>query len=126
MSTHRSSSLTNGHEKTLTISSTATAVGDPYPSSPMVTSPGYDSFEFGDADSVPPSHRHRTLVLCFDGTGQSPRFRLQPVALTPRFRYPLGDQFDDDVSLPLLIHFAWTHIAVCFNRTRTSLILSLF
>jgi len=35
------------------------------------------------ADVIPPVHTHRTIVLCFDGT---------------------GDQFDSDVSLPWTIH----------------------
>jgi len=78
MSTHLNGSPTRGHEKTLTISSTATATGDTYPDFPMVTSPGGESdSEFGDTDSIPPTHKHRNLILCFDGT---------------------GDQFDDDNS----------------------------
>ncbi|KXN83327.1 hypothetical protein AN958_01563 [Leucoagaricus sp. SymC.cos] len=43
----------------------------------MVASPVCDSFDLRDTESVPPTHRHRTLILCFDGT---------------------GDQFDDDNS----------------------------
>ncbi|KAF9449973.1 hypothetical protein P691DRAFT_811324 [Macrolepiota fuliginosa MF-IS2] len=77
MSTHPSNPSTHGHEKSLTISSTATATGDLYPGFPMVTSPECESFDLGYTDSVPPTHKHRTLVLCFDGT---------------------GDQFDDDNS----------------------------
>lgn len=51
--------------------------GDQDISFPVVTSPESESFELHDTESIPPTHTHRTLVLCFDGT---------------------GDQFDDDNS----------------------------
>ncbi|KAF8650269.1 hypothetical protein AX16_005323 [Volvariella volvacea WC 439] len=52
---------------------------DPYPEFPKVTSPSTPNGNATqeDSDTVPPTHKHRTLVLCFDGT---------------------GDQFDDDNS----------------------------
>jgi len=50
-----------------------------YPGFTKTTSPGGESEaeSFDDDDIVPPTHEHRTLVLCFDGT---------------------GDQFDEDNS----------------------------
>lgn len=70
MATIPNGSPTRGHEKHLTVSSTATAMGDAYPGFPKVASPGAESeSDFGDTDSVPPTHKHRTLILCFDGTG---------------------------------------------------------
>ncbi|KAJ3573149.1 hypothetical protein NP233_g2619 [Leucocoprinus birnbaumii] len=77
---HTSTSSSQGHKKSLTVSSTATAVSnDTGMSSPLVTSPesSDSTFELHDTESIPPDHDHRTLVLCFDGT---------------------GDQFDDDNS----------------------------
>ena len=44
---------------------------------------------------VPPQHSHRSLVLCFDGTGKN---------TTHHHTYSdstLGDQFDDDVAISL-------------------------
>jgi len=34
------------------------------------TSPTSDFSEINDAESVPPTHKYRTLILCFDGTGK--------------------------------------------------------
>lgn len=61
--------LTINH-KNLTIDSKA---DDQYADFTKTTSPGGGSdtimsFESND-DIIPPTHRHRTLVLCFDGTG---------------------------------------------------------
>ncbi|TFK66192.1 hypothetical protein BDN72DRAFT_871607 [Pluteus cervinus] len=59
-------------------SSESGSESDPYPGFPKVGSPQRSEFNHHSADEViPPSHEHRTLVLCFDGT---------------------GDQFDDDNS----------------------------
>ncbi|KAJ3574362.1 hypothetical protein NP233_g1816 [Leucocoprinus birnbaumii] len=70
-------SSSQGHKKALTISSTATVTSDPEMFFPVMTSPESELFEIHDTESIPPDHKHRTLVLCFDGT---------------------GDQFDDDNS----------------------------
>ena len=43
---------------------------DLFPGVPKVATPKGDTFEFGLEDVVPPTHDHRTLVLCFDGTGE--------------------------------------------------------
>ena len=58
------------------------------PASPTGTSQGAPPLEPQWADYVvPPSHRHRTLIICFDGT---------------------GDQFDADVSpFDLLLCLSW-------------------
>ncbi|GLB43692.1 putative uncharacterized alpha/beta hydrolase domain (DUF2235) [Lyophyllum shimeji] len=55
------------------------AAFDQYPGFTKTTSPGGESStgSFDDDDIIPPTHHHRTLVLCFDGT---------------------GDQFDEDNS----------------------------
>ncbi|KAF8167168.1 hypothetical protein B0H34DRAFT_791932 [Crassisporium funariophilum] len=72
------------NEKSLTIDShfTRTPSQDQYPGFPKMaspTSPSGDgsSSEYSSEPTIPPNHSHRTLVLCFDGT---------------------GDQFDDDNS----------------------------
>ncbi|KAF8079272.1 hypothetical protein FPV67DRAFT_1691876 [Lyophyllum atratum] len=66
------------NKKSLTIDSPT--ICDEYPGFAKTTSPGgeseADSFDEDD-DIIPPTHRHRTLILCFDGT---------------------GDQFDEDNS----------------------------
>lgn len=48
-------------------------------------------------DVIPPAHTHRTLVLCFDGT---------------------GDQFDTDVSSPGILPLSL--LMMHYPRTRTS------
>jgi len=71
------------------------------------TSPTSDSSEVNDAESVPPTHKHRTLILCFDGTGKILCcLSAHPLVIvseltecwSPFFGLS-GDQFDDDVSL---------------------------
>jgi len=76
----RPGTLSSTNEKTLSVDSQSSRspILDPYLGFEKVTSPGGDSeaSQFIEP-TVPPSHNHRTLVLCFDGT---------------------GDQFDDDNS----------------------------
>ncbi|KIM38234.1 hypothetical protein M413DRAFT_30356 [Hebeloma cylindrosporum] len=68
-------------EKTLTLDSTVSQ--DQYPGFPKALSPGASTSDESEdpprplEPTVPPNHDHRTLVLCFDGT---------------------GDQFDEDNS----------------------------
>ncbi|KAH9486042.1 hypothetical protein JR316_0000106 [Psilocybe cubensis] len=73
----RSKTMTSIDEKAL---STDSSISDQYPGFPKTTSPRaegdsgfYDKLE----PTIPPTHKHRTVILCFDGT---------------------GDQFDDDNS----------------------------
>jgi hypothetical protein len=47
-------------------------------------------------ETVPPHHAHRTLVLCFDGTGALLHDTQMLIFMT---FLPAGDQFDDDVSV---------------------------
>jgi hypothetical protein len=89
------------HQKTLTIDS-ATAHSDEYPGFIKTTSPrglktDTDSDSFLDEDIIPPNHTHRTLVLCFDGTGGSVS-SLHGGLLMIVYLVNKGDQFDEDVS----------------------------
>jgi hypothetical protein len=62
------------NHKNLTIDSIAS---DLYPGFIKTTSPGQDSdsYSFSDDEIIPPTHKRRTLVLCFDGTG-GPHIRI--------------------------------------------------
>ncbi|KAF9528165.1 hypothetical protein CPB83DRAFT_855015 [Crepidotus variabilis] len=81
MAHNRTSTMSSIDEKGLTIDSkfTQSPMDDSFPGFPKARSlAGAGSTSSDDIEpTVPPSHRHRTLVLCFDGT---------------------GDQFDDDNS----------------------------
>ena len=76
------------HKRELTVSSIdekgdvidsaygASPAYDSFPGFPKVRSPAADSTGYSVSSdelepTVPPDHRHRTLVLCFDGTGGS-------------------------------------------------------
>lgn len=64
----------SAYTNSLTIDSVTAAHSDEYPGFVKTTSPqaykgDTDSDSFGDDDIIPPTHAHRTLVLCFDGTG---------------------------------------------------------
>jgi uncharacterized protein (DUF2235 family) len=80
MTHDRPATAPSSNEKKLSIDSRSptTLVNDVYLNRPRVTTPECDSQTSRLIEpTVPPSHDHRTLVLCFDGT---------------------GDQFDDDNS----------------------------
>jgi hypothetical protein len=89
----------SAHKKSLTIESTTAAHCDEYSGFVKTTSPrglkeDTDSDSFFDDDIIPPTHAHRTLVLCFDGTGKSLSSLNTPPMLTVMSK---GDQFDEDV-----------------------------
>jgi hypothetical protein len=70
-----------------------------FPHGPL-KSPSRESADSSDSQytepTIPPNHRHRTLVLCFDGTGNgSCSFESSHTFLT--ISPCPGDQFDDDV-----------------------------
>ncbi|KDR86028.1 hypothetical protein GALMADRAFT_399158 [Galerina marginata CBS 339.88] len=83
MATHnRSVTISSMTDNTLSVDSRFTQ--DQYPGFPKVSSPsgaGSDESSSGSEvplePTIPPDHKHRTVILCFDGT---------------------GDQFDDDNS----------------------------
>jgi len=72
-------------------------IDDYYPEFQKVTSPiGESHTSHGLVEAtVPPGHTHRTLVLCFDGTGTISRISALWCSSHELLR--LGDQFDDDV-----------------------------
>jgi len=65
--------------------------------SPMSPSFASDLVEARDSESVPPTHKHRTLILCFDGTGKI----YSLIRCLKLMSYFSGDQFDDDVNFHL-------------------------
>ena len=76
----RSGTLSSTNEKAMTINSDCL---DEYPGFPKVASPGIissredsTSSHFEDLEpTIPPTHKHRTVILCFDGTGMLWRLR---------------------------------------------------
>ncbi len=85
---------------------------DRFPEIPNVGSPGrmandHASFTDEEEDEViPPNHAHRTLVLCFDGTGEfclSVAFELRDYLRLLTGCVTAGDQFDDDVGVSYVV-----------------------
>jgi len=94
---HTANPTTFTHEKTLTLDSSISQ--DHYPGFPKTFSPGGNTSD-ESGPTVPPNHEHRTLVLCFDGTGMWIFIVIFRTSYLKRI-LTLGDQFDDDVR-PLL------------------------
>jgi len=73
MPSHTPNSAMSQHEKTLTIDSSI--LQDQYPGFLETLSPGGNTSDDSGGPlrplerTVPPHHEHRTLILCFDGTG---------------------------------------------------------
>lgn len=64
----------SNHPKSTTFDSNTATHSDEYSgfiktSSPTALRADTDSDSFYDDEIIPPTHTHRTLVLCFDGTG---------------------------------------------------------
>ena len=79
-----SETQTSGRQKSLTIDSTTAAPSDEYPGFFKTTSGlkgDTDSDLFYDHDIIPAKHEHRTVVLCFDGTG---KFLSSPAMRSPK------------------------------------------
>jgi len=82
---------------TNTFSSTMMPSDDHDMYSPMSPSFASDLVEARDSESVPPTHKNRTLILCFDGTGKV----CSRIHCLKLISYLSGDQFDDDVNFHL-------------------------
>ena len=73
MASHTPNSTTSMNEKTLTLDSSISQ--DRYPGFPKTVSPIASTLDESGAaaqplgSTIPPNHDHRTLILCFDGTG---------------------------------------------------------
>ena len=78
------------------LTSSPIAENTQYPGFRKTTSPSGDdvsSTSEYDEPTVPPNHQHRTLILCFDGTGKV-CYTMSNFVTNLK---PTGDQFDDDV-----------------------------
>jgi len=78
------------------LTSSPIAENTQYPGFRNTTSPSGDdvsSTSEYDEPTVPPNHQHRTLILCFDGTGKV-SYTMSNFVTNLK---PTGDQFDDDV-----------------------------